>query len=141
MSLALTLHWAGAIAWLGSSLSVAWLAPRSMSTGEASQQRSSAADLQKLMRTITMPGMALAGLGGAVRLYPAFWTTYATSPWFHLKLILLLTLVGLTAAIYLRLQAISEGKADTKVPGLLLYLVAAAAVAVLFLAAFQPSFG
>jgi len=140
-SLALLLHWAGAIAWLGSAICAAWLGTYGLQEDDTAELRltaPTASSLYRLMTTLTVPGMALAGLGGLWRLYPHFWSHYAREGWMHAKLGILLVLAGLTAALIFRLQAIANQQAHAPVPRAIFPLLILGTLSILTLAAFRP---
>ncbi len=124
-------HFAGVILWIGGTLASTLLAAYAAQAGT-----NVAAPARRLLRTIAVPAMLAAWLGGLGMALPVFSEVYARAGWFHGKLTLVLIASGLSGAISATLRKseggeVPQGKLRGFAIALLLLTIVIVALAVL----------
>ena len=105
----LVLHLPAMVLWVGSLLVVTLiLATHSRQTG-AEARRALAEAEGKILKSMAHPGAALAVITGVLLILqnPGY---YMSGGWFHIKLLLVLFMIGLDLRIYFRAKALRAGK-------------------------------
>lgn len=99
------LHFVGMTFWIGSAVavSIAAAAPTPLESGLAQA-------LRKVTLRVTTPSMIVAFAGGLGMLIPNFVDFYASQGWMHIKLTLLLLLLGATGVLTGRLRRWANGQ-------------------------------
>ena len=97
----------GFMLWMGSAITVAFIASAPTETPQASR-----AALRRTTRWLIGPSMLVAFTGGLAMLLPNFGSVYSKAGWMHGKLFILLLLAGLTGALTGKLRRSADGSKD-----------------------------
>ncbi len=128
------LHFFGIVFWVGSVVSIAYIATAPSQPGGGLP-----ASLRRVLRRVTVPSMVIAFAGGLGMLIPNFTSVYAKAGWMHGKLLLLLLLAGATGVLSAKLRKWAEGQeVPHKTFGRIALLTFVLATVIVTLAVYRP---
>lgn len=129
-------HFLGVALWLGATIASALLAAYAAEAGS-----NISAPARRVLRTVAVPAMLAAWLGGLGMAVPVFSEVYARAGWFHGKLTLVLVASGLSGAVSAVLRKSEGGEVPVaKLRGFAIALLVIAIV-VICLAVLKPGAG
>src|SRR5687767_2916244 len=100
--ISLTMHVAGVILWIGGSAAGAWTAAQ-LATSTVEVRRAGLDAVRRALLTLTMPGIALAWIGGLLLFVTAL-DVYARAGWLHGKIMIALVVSGLHGVLVSRVR-------------------------------------
>lgn len=129
-------HFLGVILWMGGTIGSALVAAYAADAGA-----NVAASARRVLRTVAVPAMLAAWLGGLGMALPVFSAVYARAGWFHGKLALVLVASGLSGAVSAVLRKSEGGEVPAgKLRGFAVGLLVIAVIVVV-LAVLKPGSG